>query len=147
MPESTSTRREISTVRSFLSAIEHLDIDRATAYLARDVVYQNVSLPAAHGIDAVSRQLRLLARFGTGFQAHIHHIAVDGDAVLTERTDVLEIGPWRAEFWVCGTFEVRDGLIVSWRDYFDWANVIAASVRGLGRAVVTTVSRRVRRAG
>jgi len=41
-----------------------------------------------------------------------------------------------AEFWVCGTFEVRDGKIVLWRDYFDWGTFLMAGVRGLGRALL-----------
>jgi len=48
-------------------------------------------------------------------------------------------GPVRgvaAEFWVCGTFEVRDGKIVLWRDYFDWGTFLMAGVRGLGRALL-----------
>ncbi|MGH3518225.1 MAG: limonene-1,2-epoxide hydrolase family protein [Haloechinothrix sp.] len=135
---------EIATVRAFLAALEDLDIDRAVSHLAPDVVYQNVSLPAARGIAAVTRQLRWMAKYGTGFEARTHHIAADGPFVLTERTDVLEMGSWRAEFWVCGSFEVRDGRIVLWRDYFDWANVLGAGVRGAGRAAIAAISRRLR---
>jgi limonene-1,2-epoxide hydrolase len=38
---------------------------------------------------------------------------------MTERTDSIIIGRFRAEFWVCGVFEVHDGKITLWRDYFD----------------------------
>ncbi len=140
----TEATGEIATVREFLAALEDLDIDRAADCLSPDVHYQNVSLPAARGINAVTRQLRWLAKYGTGFEAQIHHIAADGPFVLTERTDVLVAGDWRAEFWVCGTFEVHDGRIVLWRDYFDWANVLGAGVRGAGRAAVAAISRRLR---
>jgi limonene-1,2-epoxide hydrolase len=54
--------------------------------------------------------------------------------VLTERTDVLEAKRFRAAFWVCGTFEVRDGKVVLWRDYFDWPTVLAATAKGAVRA-------------
>ena len=47
--------------------------------------------------------------------------AVNGASVLTERTDVLVIGPVRMQFWVCGVFEVHNGRITLWRDYFDLA--------------------------
>lgn len=49
----------------------------------------------------------------------IHRIVTDGTSVLTERTDAIIIGPFQAHFWVCGVFEVRDGRITLWRDYFD----------------------------
>lgn len=141
MTEPSSSGPEIATVRSFLEALEDLDIDRAVALLDPDVVYQNVSLPRASGIPAVTRQLRRLARYCTRFEARIHHIAADGPIVLTERTDVLEVRGWRAEFWVCGTFEVRDRRIVLWRDYFDWANLVGAGLRGAARAVAARLGR------
>ena len=51
--------------------------------------------------------------------------------VLTERTDVLVAGRVRAEFWVCGTFEVHDGRITLWRDRFDLVDTTVAMLRGL----------------
>lgn len=35
------------------------------------------------------------------------------------------VGPVRIPFLVCGTFELRDGRIVLWRDTFDWMTVVA----------------------
>jgi limonene-1,2-epoxide hydrolase len=53
------------------------------------------------------------------------NIAANGPIVLTERVDVLS-GPWvYLDIWVCGTFEVRDGRIILWRDYFDLAEATA----------------------
>jgi limonene-1,2-epoxide hydrolase len=132
----TSVATEIEVVQGFLGALERLDVDGAVALLHADVVYQNVPLPAARGARAVEKQLGLLARWGTGFEARIHNIAADGPIVLTERTDVLERGRFRAEFWVCGTFEVRDGRIVLWRDYFDYASFALALVKGAVRALL-----------
>jgi limonene-1,2-epoxide hydrolase len=60
----------------------------------------------------------------------MHHIASNGPVVLTERTDVLGVGPVSASFWVCGTFEVHDGRITVWRDRFDYADLTWAVVRG-----------------
>lgn len=129
-----------STVTSFLTALERGDVEGALTFVDPDVVYQNVPLRPARGIAAVEKQLRLLTRYRIGFEARVHHIAADGPVVLTERTDVLRSGAWDARFWVCGTFEVRDDRIVLWRDYFDWATVLASSVRGAGKAVATRVS-------
>ncbi|GAA1200809.1 limonene-1,2-epoxide hydrolase family protein [Prauserella alba] len=131
-----------AVVRAFLSALERLDIDAALGYAADDIVYQNVPLPPARGKAAFEKQMRFLARYGSGFEARVHRIAADGPVVLTERTDVLAAGPWRAEFWVCGTFEVSDGEIVLWRDYFDWTTVLAASARGGVRALAKAVRTR-----
>ncbi|MFE0024785.1 limonene-1,2-epoxide hydrolase family protein [Amycolatopsis sp. NPDC059021] len=125
-----------AVVEHFLRALENLDIDGALAFASDEIVYQNVPLPPARGRAAVEKQLRLMARFGTGFEARTHHIAADGPIVLTERTDVLRAGAWEAEFWVCGTFEVVGDEIVLWRDYFDWTTFLAASAKGAGRAAL-----------
>jgi limonene-1,2-epoxide hydrolase len=66
-----------------------------------------------------------------GFEVYVHTISANGSSVLTERTDVLKFRRLRLQFWVCGRFDVRDGQIVLWRDYFDQANIAAATVRGL----------------
>jgi limonene-1,2-epoxide hydrolase len=134
--ESTSVATEIAVVRSFLEALERLDLDGAAGLLHPDVVYQNVPLPPARGARAVERQLQALVRWSTGFEARVHHIAGDGAVVLTERTDVLVRGRFRAEFWVCGTFEVQDRRIVLWRDHFDYLNVTWGVARGAVRAVL-----------
>jgi limonene-1,2-epoxide hydrolase len=135
---------EIQIVREFLSALEALDVDRALALAAPGMVYQNVPLPPARGLPAVEKTLRAMTRYGTGFEARIHNIAANGPVVLTERTDVLEAGSWRAEFWVCGTFEVHDDRITLWRDYFDWTTFLAASAKGLGGVLRAALSPRPR---
>ncbi len=61
----------------------------------------------------------------------MHAITANGPTVLTERTDVLKLRQLRVQIWVCGRFDVHDGQIVLWRDYFDYVAVFAATVRGL----------------
>ncbi|WP_127782903.1 limonene-1,2-epoxide hydrolase family protein [Rhodococcus sp. X156] len=132
-------------VTAFLAAMDALDIEKALTYAAEEVVYQNVPLPPARGKEAFAKQVRWMGKVGTGFEGRIHNIAANGPVVLTERTDVLKVRSWEAAFWVCGTFEVRDGKIVLWRDYFDWTTVLAASAKGAVRALGSTVRGRLNR--
>ena len=123
------------TVEVFLAALQNQDTDGAGAVLDENLVYQNVGFPTIRG------RARAMKLFGSmdgraGFEVKIHRIAVNGSSVLTERTDVLVIGPVRLQFWVCGVFEVRDGRITLWRDYFDMWDVTKALVRGIIGAVV-----------
>jgi hypothetical protein len=69
----------------------------------------------------------------------VHAISADGPTVLTERTDVLKLGQLRVQLWVCGRFDVHDGQIALWRDYFDWLNGTLATMRGLLGVVMPTV--------
>jgi limonene-1,2-epoxide hydrolase len=123
------------TVEVFLHALQDQDFDTADAALADDLVYQNVGLPTIHGRHRaikLFRQMEGRARF----EVKIHRIAADGTAVLTERTDALIFGPLRLQFWVCGVFEIHDGRITLWRDYFDFYDMFKATLRGLAGLVV-----------
>ncbi|MDT0307735.1 limonene-1,2-epoxide hydrolase family protein [Streptomyces sp. DSM 44917] len=131
----------VRVVTAFLEALEELDADRALTFLAPGVLYQNVSLPSVRGRRAVGRVLRLLARTCTDFEARVHRVAGNGPVVLTERTDVLVFGAFRARFWVCGIFEVHDGRITLWRDYFDWLALLRGAAGGALRAAVIPARR------
>ncbi len=132
---------EIAVVMAFLDALQRTDVDAALALLDPGIEYQNVPLPPARGLKEVERQLRSLERFFNGFEVVHHNIAANGPVVLTERTDVLVVGPVRGAFWVCGTFEVRDGRITLWRDRFDYVDFTLSFVRGAGKALVRALSR------
>jgi limonene-1,2-epoxide hydrolase len=119
-------------VERFLDLLCAKDIEGATDLLAVDVEYANVGLPTVHGRKRVRRVLRAaLGLTGAGFEVYVHTISANGSSVLTERTDVLKFRRLRIQFWVCGRFDVHNGQIVLWRDYFDQTNIATATVRGL----------------
>lgn len=132
----------VAVVESFLRALADGDAGTARSLIADDIRYVNVGLPPIVGAAKVERVLRLLDRPGLGFDVVVHAIAADGDVVLTERTDLLVVGPVRAQFWVCGRFEVRDGRITLWRDAFDYLDVLAGHLRGAAAAVVPSLRAR-----
>lgn len=121
-------------VEGFLNALADEDLDTAGSILAEDVVYQNVGLPTIYGRSATLKVFRRM-QGRTRFEVKTHRIAADGSAVLTERTDALILGPLRLQFWVCGVFEVDDGHITLWRDYFDFFNMFKATVRAVAAIV------------
>jgi limonene-1,2-epoxide hydrolase len=107
------------------------EVDRAVELLATDVRYENVGLPTIHGRERVRRLFGRMAVGGGGFDVRIHTIAADGPSVMTERTDALTYRRLHVQLWVCGRFDVHDGQITLWRDYFDYVNFTAAMVRGI----------------
>lgn len=124
-------------VRRFLLLLEDGHLEAATELLAEDVDYINVSLPRIRGRDQVRRALGMaFSRPNAGFEVYFHSVSADGGTVLTERTDVLVYGPVRIQIWVCGRFDVANGKIVLWKDYFDWLNMVVATVRGIAGAVL-----------
>jgi limonene-1,2-epoxide hydrolase len=137
MSEQT-TVENAHTVEQFLYALQDSDLDTAGPLLAEDLVYQNVGLPTIHGRK---RAMKLFSSLGgsSAFEVKIHRIAADGAAVLTERTDALIFGPLRLQFWVCGVFEVHNGEITLWRDYFDFFDMFKATLRGLAGLVLPSL--------
>ncbi|MBU9764651.1 limonene-1,2-epoxide hydrolase [Mycobacterium sp. TNTM28] len=128
----------VKTVETFLNALQEQDFDTAENALAQNLVYQNVGLPTIYGRGRAMKLFRSM-QGRTGFEVKIHRIAADGAAVLTERTDALVFGPLRLQFWVCGVFEVHDGRITLWRDYFDFLDMFKATLRGLAGVVVPSL--------
>ncbi len=53
----------------------------------------------------------------------VHHVASNGNVVLTERTDNFHAkdGTLLVSIKLMGVFEMDGPMIVSWRDYFDTA--------------------------
>ena len=123
------------TVEVLLSSLQAQDADGAGAVLDDNLVYQNVGFPTIRGRARAVKLFRAMEG-RLGFEVKIHRIAVNGSSVLTERTDVLVFGPVRLQFWVCGVFEVSDGRITLWRDYFDMWDMSKGLVRGVLGAVV-----------
>lgn len=140
----TKAADAIAVVESFFDAFQALDLERALSLMADDVVYQNVPFPADRGKVAVTRTLKTFGRFMTGFEVKMRNIAARDGVVLTERVDILQGPLVRLELWVCGTFEVKDGKITLWRDYFDLAS---ATTQLLTSPIRSLFSRAGRAAG
>ncbi|HEY8304767.1 MAG TPA: limonene-1,2-epoxide hydrolase family protein [Solirubrobacteraceae bacterium] len=126
-----------AVVERFMDLLAVGHVDGAVELLAVDVRYENVGLPTVLGRKRVRRLFRTAMRQpGAGFEVYMHTISAAGPSVLTERTDVLKVRRLRVQLWVCGRFDVQDGQIVLWRDYFDFANFTIALMRGLLGTIV-----------
>jgi limonene-1,2-epoxide hydrolase len=82
-------------------------------------VYHNVGMEPAVGKEASLASIQGFLDMSESLEFDIHRLAADGDTVLTERTDTFVMNGLKAPVPVMGTFDLRDGKIVAWRDYFD----------------------------
>jgi limonene-1,2-epoxide hydrolase len=105
------------TVLAFVEAWNRLDQDRIYALMADDIVYHNMPLQPVTGRAAVRDHLDAWPVDECEWE--VLHIAARGNVVLTERVDRFRRGDDRIVVPVMGTFEVADGRITRWRDYFD----------------------------
>jgi limonene-1,2-epoxide hydrolase len=108
-------------VRDFCAAWEARDQQRIVESFTDDGVYHNIPMEPAVGKDAIARLLALILGPAASVAFEIKHIAAAGEVVLTERLDTFQIAGRTVTLPVMGAFEIRDGKIAAWRDYFDLA--------------------------
>lgn len=107
-------------VRSFVAAWNANDLDRVAAHLHEDVIYHNVPVEPIHGRAAV--QAYLTGKGGFDWvDWKLLALAESGNKVLTERIDDFSLGGVAVSLPLMGIFEIEDGRIRAWRDYFDMA--------------------------
>lgn len=107
-------------VEDFIGQWEARSIDGILARMTSDARYVNIGLNEAVGQDAIRAALTPFLAAAKSVRWTIHHIAETADGVvLTERTDVFELADRTISVPVMGVFELKDGLIRGWRDYFD----------------------------
>ena len=100
---------------------DEFDLEKIYSFMADDIVWEDVPLSTVTWIDQVRAKMDGFPGVeAAGFDTH--HIAANGNVVLTERTDWFEMKGRRRTIRVMGTFELNDeGKIAKWRDYFDIA--------------------------
>ena len=106
-------------VAGFIAAIESRDVDAALAFLAEGVSYENMPMDPIVGREMTGVVLHSYLDLSTEVEWRIVREVLDGDVVINERVDRFHIGDGWLELPVAGFWEVRDGLITLWRDYFD----------------------------
>lgn len=118
-------------VTEFCALWSRPDLDAIVGYFTEDAVYHNIPMPPAEGREAIREFIAGFMAAFDGIDFTVHRQIAQGDArsctVMNERTDVMRRQDGlEIELPVMGVFEVRDGRIAAWRDYFDMGMVTAA---------------------
>ncbi|WP_321390482.1 limonene-1,2-epoxide hydrolase family protein [Emcibacter sp.] len=97
--------------------------------MAPDAVWENVGLSRTVGPDEALGVFDAFEQMKTAHHIDVELLAIasSGNTVLTERRDIIVNGDGAVSLniQVMGAFEIRDGKIVAWRDYFDTAQFIS----------------------
>ena len=113
------SEQPLELVRRFCAAWSDGDVDALGGYFTPDAVYHNIPIDPVTGRDNIKATIAGFTAGVDKVEFRVHHIVADGPVVLTERTDVFITGDRSIELPVMGAFEVADGKISAWRDYFD----------------------------
>ena len=109
----------IDVVQRFCAAWGHEDLEAIVAFFTDDAVYHNIPLAPVVGPDQIRATIEGFSGGVESIEFRVDAIAANGSTVLTERLDIFTFANGRIDLPVMGTFEVRDGKIAAWRDYFD----------------------------
>ncbi|GAB2639702.1 limonene-1,2-epoxide hydrolase family protein [Prescottella soli] len=114
----------IEVVRRFCAAWSNdLGAAELAAFFTDDAVYHNIPLAPVTGREAIANNIASFIRPGApgieSLELRLINIAANGPIVMTERVDVFKLPDKSFELQIMGTFEIRDGKINAWRDYFD----------------------------
>ena len=114
----------IEVVRRFCAAWgDDLGAGELAAFFTEDAVYHNIPMAPVIGRENIAKNISSFIRPGApgimGIKFNLINIAANGPIVMTERVDAFRLPNKSFELPVMGTFEIRDGKIKAWRDYFD----------------------------
>lgn len=107
-------------VREFCAACEARNVERVLDYFTDDALYHNMPMDPVTGKDGIREVLNVFIS-AKDVEIEVVQIASRGNVVFTERIDRMTLAGKRIVLPCAGVFEIRDGKIAAWRDYFDLA--------------------------
>lgn len=109
------------TVTAFIHLLEARDVEGAVRLVTDDCEYDNVPMSKVVGPEAIAALLGPMLTSCSEVEWVVHRQVAEGALVLNERLDRFLLPSGWVEVPVCGVWEVVDGRIRLWRDYFDLA--------------------------
>lgn len=121
-----TTDSNVAIITEFVAAWSRLDPDELASYFAEDGCYHNIPVGPVVGRDNVRAMIAAFTATWTETQWDLLNIVGSGDVVITERLDRTRAGAKAVDLPCAGVFEMENGKIKVWRDYFDMATFTAA---------------------
>jgi len=108
-------------IKAFIDSWSSKDIDKIMDFFTDDAIYINVPMrPHNIGKKAIRKFTKRFFLVANEVEFIIHHQVENSNGiVMNERTDYLSFNGKQIELPVMGIFELSDGKIKAWRDYFD----------------------------
>lgn len=116
-------------IREFIAAWERRDTDHIVHAFTEDAIYHSVPLTPIVGKPAIREFVKSFEGKPPG-RLEIRNQVAGDDVVMHERTDYLTMNGRPVTLPIMGVFEIEDGRIKAWREYFDLGPVRAAYDEG-----------------
>jgi len=109
----------IAFIRRFIEVCVRADAEEFASYFNEDAVWWNAPWQPVKGCHAIREAMRQGAAHMSALPWEIRHIIADRNLVMTERVDHFLVGEKHITVPCVGVFELQDGRISAWRDYWD----------------------------
>jgi len=116
----------LQIVRQFMTLMEPLNYDEALKLVSATCEYTNPPpIGTVHGPAGVRAVLEPFFGPTKENEFRVLREVADGPVVILERLDRHLFGDKWVELPVTGVYEVHDGLITYWRDYYDSPTILS----------------------
>ena len=109
----------VQTIKAFIAAWSNLDVDELVGYFCEDGIYYNMPAQPVQGHEKLKLFIEGFIAKWTKTTWETLNIIDEGNVVIVERLDRTEVGDIKVDLPCCGVFEMEEGKIKIWRDYFD----------------------------
>jgi len=106
-------------IREFIAAWSRLDPEELSSYFSEDGVYHNMPTAPVAGRENVKQMIAGFISSWTETHWDVLNLISAGDVVIAERLDRTKAGDKAVDLPCTGVFELENGKIKVWRDYFD----------------------------
>ena len=128
----SETMSPMAVVMAFSDAMEKMDFDTGLQYVADDLEYINSPGTAVRGPKGVRAVLEPFFAPIEENEFVIHRKGQEGNFVFLERLDRHRVPQGWFELPVAGIYEVHNGKITYWREYFDMETIQVAMQKLMG---------------
>ncbi|MDP6652621.1 MAG: limonene-1,2-epoxide hydrolase family protein [Gammaproteobacteria bacterium] len=132
--EAANMSQNESIVREFIAAWSNLDPVELASYFTEDGTYHNMPSGATTGRDNIQQFIAGFSRSWESTDWEIISLVADGDMVIVERLDKTVVAGSPVNLPCVGIYEMENGKIKMWRDYFDLATYTNALTAALNQA-------------
>lgn len=116
----------VSIIREFIEAWSSLDPEKLAEYFTEDGTYYNMPTQPVTGKDNVRQFIAAFLATWSETEWEILNLMGEGNVVFAERLDKTKTSQGDVDLPCVGVFEMEDGKIKMWRDYFDLGTFMKA---------------------
>ncbi len=113
-------------IRDFVAAWSRLDASELAEYFTEDGIYHNIPAQPVAGRDNIRSMIKGFIASWTKTDWEVRTLLAAGETVFVERIDRIQTADAAVDLPCVGVFELEQGLIREWRDYFDLASYAKA---------------------